>query len=144
MGRIKEVIEMSSITRKAVLTAVFTACLGGLGARAFAQDMLIANVPFTFTAAGRTYGPGKYELQVDSQAQVIGLFGPARNSGMAEVLTRLGGQAASATEGRLVFDNVDGVYVLSEMWLPHEDGYLLHDTPSPHTHSVVSIRTSRN
>jgi hypothetical protein len=135
---------MRSITRKALLLAAFAACVGGLGSRVSAQDMLIATVPFKFTVAGKAYDPGKYEIQVNSEAQMIELFGAGRNSGMAEVLTRLEPHGTTTDAGRLVFDNVDGVYVLSEMWLPDEDGFLLHSTPAAHTHRAVSIHSTRS
>lgn len=130
---------MQSIMRNTLLLAAFAACVGGWGSTALAQDMLIANVPFQFIAAGKTYDPGKYEIQVDAESQMVELFGPARNTGMAEVLTRLTPSGTPAAEGHLVFDSVDGVYVLSEMWLPYQDGFLLHTTPSAHTHRVISL-----
>jgi mono/diheme cytochrome c family protein len=37
----------------------------------------------------------------------------------------------------LVFDNYDGKHVLSEIWVPGEDGVLVSATPKQHTHDMV-------
>ena len=131
---------------KVAMVAAMVACAGGTASRAAAQDMLIANVPFAFTAAGRAYDAGKYELLVTDNSQMVELMGPAKNTGVAEVITRIAEpvKRSAASDGRLVFDKMDGKYVLSEMWLPQEEGYLLHTTPTAHSHETVTIHRGRS
>jgi hypothetical protein len=60
---------------------------------------------------------------------------------MATVLTRLGGEMRSMPKGtHLVFDKVGELNLLSEIWVPGEDGFLLLATKGLHAHKTVIIK----
>jgi hypothetical protein len=40
-------------------------------------------------------------------------------------------------DAEFVFDKIAGKTVLSEVWLPRKDGFLLLATKGPHEHTVV-------
>jgi hypothetical protein len=44
---------------------------------------------------------------------------------------------AHKTTGNLVFNRVGDERVLSEVWLPGEDGYLIHGSAEAHEHEIV-------
>jgi hypothetical protein len=130
---------MRSIFTKALLmTAVVT--LGGPASRASAQDILEANIPFSFTASGKTHDAGKYEFRVIEDDQTLEFTGPAKTGGFIQVMTRLAAPEAFIPDGRLVFDKVGETYFLSEMWLPEQEGFLVHAEKERHTHHVVKLR----
>ena len=52
------------------------------------------------------------------------------------VITRLG-RHDKDTDAEFVFDKVANKVMLSEVWLPNEDGYLILSTPGAHEHRVV-------
>jgi hypothetical protein len=50
--------------------------------------------------------------------------------------TRLGRHDRDA-EPEIVFDKLGGKFLLSEVWLPGQDGYLLLTTKEQHDHAVL-------
>ncbi len=128
---------MHAMIRRTVVALAVMVSLAGSAAMAFAQDTLMAEIPFSFTLKGRMYQAGKYDLNVKSDDMVIELNGPAKNSGVAPVLTRLSAPDTQATEGRLVFDKTNNTYHLSEVWFPGQDGYLLSAMKGKHTHHTI-------
>ena len=64
------------------------------------------------------------------------LTGPAGGRDFIPVITLLGRHDRDA-DAELVFDKVDGKAVLSEVWMPGKDGFLLVATKGPHSHAVV-------
>ena len=131
---------MRSVMKTAVLLGAFVACVGGFGARAFAQDKLIADVPFKFMLSGKTYDAGKYELRVNNTEQVVELTAPGQKGSFVEAMTRLAEPENKMTEARLVFDKVGDTAYLSEVWLPEQDGYLMFAAKGKHTHHVVKLQ----
>jgi hypothetical protein len=68
---------------------------------------------------------------------IVPAKGPATVSLIA---TRLAGSDSAALADRAVFDEVNGTYTLSEVWLaPGMDGFLLHATKGPHKHHVIKV-----
>ncbi len=55
---------------------------------------------------------------------------------MINVLTRLGRHDRDA-EPEIVFDKVGGKFLLSEVWLAGEDGYILLTTKEQHDHRIL-------
>jgi hypothetical protein len=130
---------MRSIVTKALLMAA-VATLVGATSRASAQDILEANIPFTFTASGTTHDAGKYEFRVIDDDQTLEFTGPARTGGFIQVMTRLAAPEPFIPDGRFVFDRVGDTYFLSEMWLPEQEGFLVHAAKERHTHHVVKLQ----
>ena len=129
---------MRSILKVSVILAAIALCLGG-GSRAFAQQSVTATVPFDFVVSGTTHTAGTYDLRLTNNDQTFEFKGPSRNGGFAEVMTRIAGPEIHGSEGRLVFDHVGGLYYLSEVWLPDQEGFLLYAVKEPHTHHAVKL-----
>jgi hypothetical protein len=130
--------QMRSIFKKALLMAAVVTLVGATS-RASAQDILEANVPFAFTATGKVHPAGKYEFRVINDDATIELIGAAKSGGFVSVMTRMAEPAVAITDGRIVFDKVGDAYILSEMWLPEQDGFMLHAEKARHTHHAVKL-----
>jgi hypothetical protein len=118
----------------ATLVAAFT----GFATGTYAQDPVRARVTvdFPFVAGGKDMPAGNYEFSVSgSRANVRATSGQGRTVTMT-VITRLGRHDAD-TEAELVFDKADGKSILSELWFPGSDGYLLVHGTADHEHKVV-------
>ncbi len=118
-----------------VVTALVIGVVG-FGTTAYAQKTARMNIDFAFVAAGKEMPAGAYELAVESDRVVLRSKDGKPTSTMFPVITRLGRHDADA-DPELVFDKVDGKLVLSELWIPNSDGYLLANTPGDHEHRVL-------
>ncbi len=98
------------------------------------------NIPFQFTAAGKVLPAGDYTLVPDLDNQLVRVE-PSKGTGVAlPVITRIAaGVHSTATDAHAVFDKVGNTYFLSEIWLPNEDGFLVHVTKGPHQHHVLHL-----
>jgi beta-xylosidase len=58
---------------------------------------------------------------------------------MALIQTRIAaGIHTSAQDAHIVFDKVGNSYLLSEIWAPGIDGYMLNVTKEKHEHMIVN------
>lgn len=121
------------------IVAALVICVAGLGATAYAQNAqnsVNVNIDFAFVAAGKEMPAGAYEFEVEKMTVVMR---SVKGSALAVVMpafTRLGRHDADR-DPELVFDKVGGKLLLSELWIPDKDGYLLLDTPVNHDHRVI-------
>lgn len=100
------------------------------------KAILRANVPFDFSVDKKVLAAGSYEFRVAPNGHSI-LVSGGREAGLyAPVITRLGDTSAFR-EASLVFDTNENSRTLAEVWIPGEDGMLVHSTPSAHRHEVV-------
>ncbi len=102
---------------------------------ASAQNAVTAVIDFTVVAGGKEMAPGKYIIDAPMDGPVV-LRGAAGSSGLMPVVTTLGRHDLDK-DPELVFDKVGGKMLLSEVWLPGEDGLLVLATKGPHEHAVV-------
>ncbi len=112
-------------------------------ALAFAQGTrLTAKIPFGFIVEGKTLPAGSYEFIPSDDGltmRVVATIGK-REAMIASVMTRLGaGIHTSKQDAHIVFDEVGGVYTLSEIWPLTEDGYLMYATKGKHQHRTVDV-----
>jgi hypothetical protein len=99
-----------------------------------------APIDFPFTVEGKVLPAGTYEFTKLETGDVFRVMGEGK-SVMASVLTRLSGAMRTAPKGTyLVFDKVGENYLLSEIWVPGDDGYLLLATKGPHGHKTVLMK----
>lgn len=104
------------------------------------QPTINAKIGFSFTVEGKILPPGPYEFRRDAEAKVFRVQGEGTNGALANILTRLAGDMhTTPQDSHLVFDVVDGIYMLSEIWYPGEDGYLVLATKGKHEHKVVNV-----
>jgi len=121
--------------RQVSATAVaFVVAFAMGGAMAHAQSVS-AEITFPFAAGGKEMAAGKYSVDVAADFR-LRLTGPAGERIFMPVITLLGRHDKDA-DAELVFDKVGGKTVLSEVWMPGRDGYLLVATKAPHDHAVV-------
>lgn len=124
-----------SILLGLAVTAVLTA------APVFAADTVLANVPFAFKVATKTLPAGDYEFTIHPTNETVvvsSTTNPKGPSAVEEILTRMAAQ--NSPDARVVFDKVNGQYVLSEIWQPEGEGVLLHATKGKHEHHVLHGR----
>jgi hypothetical protein len=118
----------------AVAVAFVVAFVMG-GAIAHAQTVS-AEITFPFAAGGKEMAAGKYSVDVVAGNLQLRLTGPAGERMIMPVITLLGRHDKDA-DAEFVFDKVGGKTLLSEVWMPGLDGYLLVATSAPHDHAVV-------
>jgi len=97
---------------------------------------LHANVPFGFEAGGKPFPAGAYQFKVQLGDRNVVVSGAEGGGTQLQIITQLGGFSVFRDAG-LVFDTVEGKHVLSEIWIPGEEGVLLSTTPKQHTHEMV-------
>jgi hypothetical protein len=95
-------------------------------------------VPFAFTANGKTFAAGEYYLAVSNEPEVVTLEAkdPKAGSALLAVETRIS-ERKPLSDPEVVFDKLDGKYLISELLVPGIDGYVLLVTKSQHTHEHV-------
>ncbi len=111
---------------------------------AYAQKPIAhAKIPFAFMVGKATLPAGEYDFVADSTPEVVMRIMNVDKKSEAvfePVITRLAaGMHTTPKDSHIVFDKVGDVYTLSEIWVPGEDGYLLHATKGKHEHHIVSV-----
>ena len=104
------------------------------GASAYAQRAS-AQIGFSFVAGGKEMPAGTYIVEVAPPMGPVHDTGPS-GSVVLSVITLMGRHDKDA-DPEFVFDKVEGKLLLSEVWLPGKDGFLLLATKAPHEHAVV-------
>ncbi len=131
---------------KHVLVAVGAlALIFAVAATAEELPSLKATIDHPFIANGKMLPAGSYRLDFDSGSQSFSIFGPSKGAdAIAVVEGRLSGPMANMKigEAKLVFDVVGDKYVLSEIWIPNEAGFLVGTERLAKTHSATKARRS--
>ncbi len=89
---------------------------------------------FAFQVAGKTMPAGKYSITVNGNGPIV-VRGPGGDVSIP-VMTRLGRLEADS-DPEFVFDRVGDTVLLSEVWMPGQDGFLLTGTKEIHSHSFL-------
>ena len=116
--------------RTAMTTSVILAgvlMLAGGASTAYAQSVLVADIPFDFGIAGATHPAGRYEFRPidDDHAVEFDAFG--HDAALTQVVTRIEPTTrAGRVDGRLTFYKIGERYYLAQMWIPDQDGFLFH------------------
>ena len=109
--------------------------------------MALASTSILWTlAASKTFPGGAYRvIHLPGQTRELRLQKvDAEEVTPLPVLTRLARQPLEGgTSETLVFDKVGAKHILSEVWLPDEDGFLLEATKEDHSHSIVEVHDGR-
>jgi hypothetical protein len=127
--------------RQAAATAVALVLILAAGvASAFAQAEF--KVPFPITAGGKKLAAGEYAVLKGPDGGLVLRQGSTGKEIPLTVLERIAKPVPPVAGARLVFDEVGDfapsyteyitVFVLSEIWLPGEDGYRIHLTKGAH------------
>ncbi|MGB8959087.1 MAG: hypothetical protein WCC00_08780 [Candidatus Aminicenantales bacterium] len=133
--------------RQATATGVALAMLLVAGvASAFAQADF--KVPFPLQAGGKKLGAGDYAVVKTAEGGLVLRQASTGKETPIAIIERIAPPVPPVAGPRLVFDEVGDfapsyteymtVYVLSEVWLPGEDGYRIHVTKGAHTTKTVN------
>ena len=125
--------------RQAMVLALACVLVAGVSS-AFAQASF--KIPFDFKAGGKKLPKGDYALSKTADGALALKQESSGKETPVAVLEKIAPPAPPVTEPKLVFDEVGDfapsyteyitVYVLSEVWLPGEDGYRIHVTKGAH------------
>lgn len=115
-------------------------------ASVFAQTAF--KMPFPFQAGGKKLAAGDYAVAKTADGGLVLKQASTGKEAPVAVLERIAPSVPPVAEPRLVFDEVGDfapsyteyitVYVLSEVWLPGEDGYRVHVTKGAHKTKTVT------
>jgi hypothetical protein len=127
------------VTKKIMLTVGLIALLAvtsGYGQ----ERALKAQIDFAFTVGNKVLPAGEYEFVRDKSADVFRVTDAGKNFVLASILTRTAGEMhTTPQDAHIVFDVVGDTHILSEIWIPGEDGYLLMATKGKHEHKVINV-----
>jgi len=132
--------------RSVVLTAAALALVLMAGGTAvYAQG--IFKVSFKFEAGGKKFPPGEYRVAYKDEGQLTLRQESTGKEVQVAYTQKLAQPTPPVEEPRLVFDAVGNfepsyteyftVYVLAEVWLPGEDGFLVHTTKGAHQTQTI-------
>jgi len=119
-----------------------------VAAVASASAQAVFKVPFPIKAAGKNLAAGEYAVvKAPDGGLVLKQVATGKETPLA-VIERIAQPAPPVVAPKLVFDEVGDfapsyteyltVYVLSEVWLPGEDGYRIHVTKGAHKTKEVA------
>ncbi len=125
--------------------AVFAFALIAGNTAAYAQGVF--KIPFKFQAAGKKLPAGDYWVAPKGEGQIALRKEPGGEEVLIPFTERLAQPEAPVDEPRLVFDMVGNFepsyteyvtdYLLAELWLPGEKGYLIHVTKGGHQEKII-------
>jgi hypothetical protein len=114
--------------------------IGGLLSAVAPQGIrAVADIPFSFIAAGKTLPPGNYQFNPGKVPnEIVIRNNKTSESVMVPLLTRL--SPKSEAEPVIVFDKVDNDHYFSELYLPGLDGYAVQGYKGEHTHVQLKAK----
>jgi hypothetical protein len=124
---------------------VFAFCLVAGSTVSYAQGVF--KIPFKFDAAGRKLPAGDYWVAQKGEGQIVLRKEPGCEEIAIPFTQRVEQSNPPLEEPQLVFDMVGNFepsyteyvtdYLLAEVWLPGEDGFLVHTTKGAHQNKIV-------
>lgn len=109
---------------------------------AFGQpSSLRATVDFPFSVDGKVLPAGTYDFMKNEEAGIFKVTDEGKNEAAAQIETRLAAGVRDTPKNALVvFDKIGQNYVLSEIWIPGEDGFVLAVTKAKHEHKIINVK----
>ena len=97
------------------------------------------SIPFQFQAGQKTLPAGSYRITHEGSTPTVLRVSESskKETVYVKIITRLAREDSSQGGTRLVFDSQGDQRILSEVWLPGRDGFLVYGTAGKHTHEVV-------
>jgi hypothetical protein len=131
--------------RLIVSAVVMLAVVLGAGSLAYAQATF--KIPFKFEAGGKKFPVGEYRVARKDDGLITLRLESTGKEVDVPYTQKLAQPNPPIEEPQLVFDAVGNfepsyteyftVYLLAEVWLPGEDGLLIHTTKGAHQNHVV-------
>jgi hypothetical protein len=117
------------------------------------QAQATFKVPFKFESGGKKFPAGDYVVTRTGDGQVMFKQVSTGKETALPFSQKLTPAEPPAAEPRLVFDEVGNfepsyteyftVYVLAEVWLSGQDGYLIHTTKGAHKTQIIKGEAAR-
>lgn len=133
--------------KRSVITTLAALALILIVGSAMAYSQAIFAIPFKFQAGGKKLPAGEYSVAQKGEGQIALVKEPGGEEVLIAFTQRLAQPQPLLVEPQLVFDAVGNFepsyteyvteYVLSEVWLPAEAGYVVHITKGAHQNKVV-------
>ena len=104
------------LKRSLVLAALFA---GMTGTQVYAQDTIIAKVPFDFVVDGHTFHSGRYEVKMEAAVANPDVVSVRSQNGKAfafSLVMPASGHDPAGIQPALVFTRHENTYVLSQVW----------------------------
>ncbi len=111
------------------------------------QAQAVFKVPFAFESGGKKFAAGEYRVTRTGDGPVTFQQVSTGKDAAVPVSEKLKPAEPAVAEPRLVFDEVGNfepsyteyftVYVLAEVWLTGQEGYLVHTTKGAHKNQVI-------
>ena len=99
--------------------ALLALCAGLTGSQAYAQEAIMAKIPFDFEVNGQSFRAGQYKVQMDAMvgtADVVSVSGQDGRSFAFALTTPASGHDPRGNEPILVFTRRENTYELSQVW----------------------------
>ncbi len=133
--------------RRPVVCAIAMAALAVVSTAARVEAQPAFKVPFAFESGGKKFPAGSYLVTKTGDSQVTFRQVATGKESVLSFTVKLPPVEPPAAEPRLVFDEVGNfepsyteyftVYVLAEVWLSGQEGYLIHTTKGAHRNQTV-------
>jgi hypothetical protein len=133
----------NTMSRKIAVISGAVLLVVGLGVtQAWAENVQFTT-DFAFSVGKDNLPAGTYTLHAIGNNLQFQVINSADNETKVEVpvRTRLSEEPVSRTN--VVFDVVGDRYYLSEIRMPHHDGYLVGSAPGPHTQRVIETSVAK-
>ncbi|MGB7297639.1 MAG: hypothetical protein WBC70_18840 [Candidatus Aminicenantales bacterium] len=134
---------MKRLVNLAIVAVILVLTAGS--ADSYAQGVF--KIPFKFKAAGKNLPAGDYRAAPEGEGQIALRKDPGGEEILIPFTERLARPETPLEEPQLVFDMVGNFepsyteyiteYLLAELWLPGEEGYLVHRTKGAHQDKVI-------
>ncbi len=112
---------------------------GLLGAVAQVAPKAVAEVPFSFIAAGMAFPPGTYQVNPAKAPNEIVISN--NQTGQSVIVAATTGlRPKPGEEPMIVFDKVDSTHYFSELYLGGSDGYAVQGAEGEHTHVQLKAK----
>ena len=126
---------------KSLVMSILSILLVAVFASGQARTIAKAKIPFAFSVESKGFPAGEYEFSTAAAASTITVrSSDGKVSAMTPIVTRLAaGIHTTPQDAHIVFDKVGDSYTLSEIWVPGEDGFMLHATKGKHEHRIMDV-----
>jgi mono/diheme cytochrome c family protein len=132
-----QLLKPSMFTRKSTFPITTVVALFFLAVSAWGQkQQLTAKIPFEFSIGKKVLQAGTYKFVPKSGSPWMTISSATQGSSSVGVISRLAANSF-LRDATLVFDKSGDKRIMSEVWIPGGDGYLVHLTSPGHTHEVV-------
>ena len=140
--------------KRLVLLAIAAVALFLIAGSTVSYAQGVFKIPFKFQAAGQKLPAGDYWVAPKGEGQIALRKEPGGEELLIPFEERLAQPETPVEEPQLVFDVVGNFepsyteyvtdYLLAELWLPGENGYLIHITKGAHQNKIIKGEKATN